>query len=135
MFPQIFEAAITASHEAVRAMATGDPGPTLALWSGSDDVVLANPLGPPIVGHEKVGIETTRVAAMFSGLESFSFQEIVRFETNDLGYLLGFEHAQVKRLGSDAINTMNLRVTTIFRHDQDGWKLVLRHADRVAASL
>ena len=115
-------------------MAQGDPRPTLALWSKRDDAVLANPLGPPVVGHNKVGMETTRVAAMFAGLESFRFEEIVRFETPDLGYLLGFEHAQVKRPGSDAINTMTLRVTTIFRREEDGWKLVLRHADRVTTS-
>lgn len=134
MFPQSFDAAIAASHDAVRAMSRGDPGPTLALWSNRDDILLANPLGPSIVGRRDVVAETERVAAMFAGLESFSFEELARFETPDLGYLSGFERAQVRRIGSDAPSAMALRVTTIFRREGDGWRLVLRHADRVTGS-
>jgi hypothetical protein len=42
----------------------------------------------------------------------------VRVVTPDLGYVVGFERGLVRRVGSDA--------------EEDGWKLSLRHADRVA---
>lgn len=130
MLPQSFDAAIAASHDALRAMAQGDPRPTLALWSRRPDAALANPVAPPFVGYPAIENETVRVAAMFGGLESFAFEEVVRGPTPDLGYLLGFERARVKRAGSDSLTSNDLRVTTVFRREDDGWRLVLRFADR-----
>jgi ketosteroid isomerase-like protein len=52
--------------------------------------------------------------------------------TPDLGYVVGFERGLVRRVGSDAATPIALRVTTVFRREEDGWKLSLRHADRVA---
>lgn len=131
---QTFDAAIHASHDALRAMASGDPGPTLALWSDRDDILLANPLGLPIVGRQKVSAEVQRVAAAFAGSDSFAFEQYTKSETGDLGYLSGIERARVRRVGSNDVTEMALRVTTIFRREADGWRLVLRHADRVPAS-
>ena len=131
MAPKTFEAAVEASRAAVAAMPNGDPGPTLALWSRGDDVVLANPLGPPIVGFPAVSAETERVAAMFVGGGSFAFDEITRVVGDDLGYVVTIERAQVQRVGRDERVPLDLRVTTAFRREDDGWRLSLRHADRV----
>ena len=90
MAPKTFEDAVEASRAAVAAMPNGDPGPTLALWSCGDDVVLANPLGPPIVGFPAVSAETERVA-MFVGGGSFAFDEITRVVGGDLGYVVTIE--------------------------------------------
>ena len=104
-------------------MAKGDPGPGTALWSQRDDVVLANPLGPPIVGFSLVVAETARVASMFVGGESLEFDEVARWASDDLGYVVAIEHAQVQRAGSDALVPMDLRVTTVFRREDNGWRL------------
>jgi hypothetical protein len=48
-------------------MAQGNAAPTIALLSQRDDVVLANPLGRPILGFAPVAEEAARVAAMFVG--------------------------------------------------------------------
>ena len=128
-----FEAAFAASHEALASMAEADPRSSLALWSRRDDAVLANPLGPPKVGWANIEKETERVAAMFSGaVGPVEFEEVARVITPDLGYVVGFERMRVKRAGSHVIAEVALRVTTVFRREDDGWKLVLRHADRVA---
>jgi len=129
--PQTFDAVIEAARVALAAMAKGDPGPTTALWSRRDDAVLANPLGPPIVGFELVAAESARVAAMFVDGGPPEFEEITRWATDDLGYILAIEHTQVRRAGSDLRVSLDLRVTTIFRREEDGWYLCLRHADRV----
>ena len=131
MAPKTFDAAVEAGREALGSMAKGDPGPGTALWSQRDDVVLANPLGPPIVGFPLVAAETARVAAMFVGGEPHEFDEITRWSSDDLGYVVAIEHAQVQRAGSDELVPLDLRVTTIFRREDDGWRLCVRHADRV----
>lgn len=132
MPPKDFDAAMVASRAAVQAMARGDPEPTLALWTREDDVVLANPLGPPIVGWANVETEVRRVAATFTGAaQPMAFEEVSRVVTPDLGYVIGLERGRVQRRGSDDVVELALRVTTVFRREDDGWKLVLRHADRV----
>lgn len=131
MNPQTFNDAVEAGRMALGSMAKGDAGPSTALWSRRDDVVLANPLGPPIVGFPSVAAETAQVASMFVGGEQPAFDEIVRWSSDDLGYVLAIEHAQVQRAGSDELVTIDLRVTTIFRREDDGWRVCVRHADRI----
>lgn len=129
-----FKAALAASHDALSAMGNGDPEPSLALWSRRDDAVLANPLGPPKVGFAAIEPETRRVAASFAGVAgALAFEESARVVTADFGYVIGIERMQVRRAGADAPVQMALRVTTVFRREEDGWKLVLRHADRVVS--
>ena len=131
MAPQTFDAAVELARQNLGSMAKGDPGPSIALWSRCDDVVLANPLGPPIVGFALVGAETTRVAAMFVGGEPPESDEVARWASDDLGYVVAIEHAQIQRAGSDEHVAMDLRVTMIFRREDDGWRVCVRHADRV----
>ncbi len=133
MAPQTFDAAVEAAREALGSMAKGDSGPSTAMWSQHDDVVLANPLGPPIVGFPLVAAETARVASMFVGGEPPEFDEITRWASDDLGYVVAIEHVRVQRVGSDDLVRMDLRVTTVFRREDDGWRLCLRHADRLTA--
>ena len=133
MAPRTFAAAVEAGRQALGSMAKGDSGPSTALWSRSDDVVLANPLGPPIVGFPLVAAEIARVASMFVGGESHEFDEITRWASDDLGYVVAIEHARVQPSGSDELVPLDLRVTTVFRREDDGWRLCLRHADRVTA--
>ncbi len=133
MAPQTFDAAVEAAREALGSMAKGDSGPSTAMWSQHDDVVLANPLGPPIVGFALVAAETARVDSMFVGGESAEFDELTRWASDDLGYVVAIEHVRVQRVGSDDLVRMDLRVTTDFRREDDGWRLCLRHADRLTA--
>ena len=59
------------------------------------------------------------------------FEKAARVVTPDLGYVVGFERTRVRRAGSDEIAHMALRVTTVVRREERGWKLVPRHADGV----
>lgn len=128
------DAAVAASRAAVQAMGRGDPRPTLALWSRRDDAVLANPLKPAVVGWTSIEAEVRRVAATFTGVaEPMGFEEVARVATPDMGYVIAFESGRVQRPGSAEFVSLSLRVTTVFRREADGWKLVLRHADRSPA--
>lgn len=130
MSAETFQTAIDVSHAALQAMARGDSGPSNQQWSRLGDATLANPLGPPIMGWENITRESDRVAAMRQMAGTFSFKEVSRIETLDLAYLLGIERFTVPQDGEPAA-VIALRVTTIFRREDDGWCLVHRHADRV----
>ena len=49
-------------RRAVEAVIKGDPSPQEHLWSRSDDVTLANPLGPPARGWAGVSDALRRAA-------------------------------------------------------------------------
>jgi len=128
---QDFDAAIDAYREALQSMLQGDHEPVLNLYSRRADVTLANPLGPPIVGWANIEREAATVASTFAGSDGMTFEDITRFATPDLGYVIGFERAQVRRKGSDRLGPMALRVTTILRREEGKWLIALRHADTI----
>jgi ketosteroid isomerase-like protein len=109
----------------------GDPKPALEFFSRSDDVTLANPLGPPRRGRaavEKAGVES---AAQVSEGSIRGFEEVFRYGTPDLGYVVQIERVQARLAGSRTISPFALRVTVIFRREGDTWKVVHRHADTI----
>ena len=59
------------------------------------------------------------------------FEEVSRYTTADLGYIVQIERTQAVIPGSDGIKPIALRVTLIFRREEDGWKIVHRHADPI----
>ena len=131
--PPTFDQAVVTARRNLASMAKGDAGPSTALWSRRDDAVLANPLGPPIVGFELIAAETERVASLFVGGEPPMIEEVARWTSDDLGYVVAIEHSQAQRADSNELVSIDLRVTTIFRREGDGWRLCVRHADRVTA--
>lgn len=131
-FHDSFAAAVETYRDGLRAMVQGDNALVHSLYSRCDDVTLANPLGPPIVGWEKIGRESAAVAARFAG-GTMEFAEVTRFVGPDFAYIIGFERGDVRLKGGAETVQMALRVTTIFRREASGWMVALRHADRVAA--
>ena len=63
--------------------------------------------------------------------EGLTFESISLHETADLACELGIQRCRVKIGGADELVPIALRVTTVFRRDDDGWKIVHRHADRI----
>lgn len=130
MTTQDFDAAVDAHRAALQSMLNGDSTPVLNLYSRRDDVTLANPLGPPHVGRANLEKANAAVAATFAD-GVMKFEEVSRFATSDLGYVVAFERAEVRRAGSDETTPISLRVTTIFRREEDGWLVAHRHADTI----
>ena len=121
-------------HQSVAAFIQGDATVQTPLWSRRDDVTLANPLGPPAKGLDKVFQLMDRASSQISDGEGYAFDTISRVETNDLVYEVGIERNRAK-LG-DAVKrvAISLRVTTVFRREDDGWKIVHRHADPITGA-
>jgi ketosteroid isomerase-like protein len=128
-----FEGAVEAYRQALGAFLQGDPGPVAALFSGRDDVTLANPLGPPRRGPIEVQKGITEAAALFES-GSVHVEEVSRYTTPDLGYVVQLERSNVRLAATKAMTSISLRATLIFRREGEMWKVAHRHADPITTA-
>ena len=131
MLPVDLAQAIEADHRALDALVQGDPEPKKKIFSHGEDVTLANPLGPPVRGWAQVEKTLERAVANLTEGGPIRFERISEYATPDLAYIVEFERWRGKATGSPGVVSMALRVTTIFRRESDGWRIVHRHADPI----
>lgn len=122
---------IERSHQALDAFQKGDPSPALQLFSHRDDVTLTNPFGPPACGWEAVAETAERAASNYREGEAVGFERVSGYETPDLAYIVEVERYRSKVGGAEDITPLALRVTTVFRREEEGWRIVHRHADPI----
>jgi ketosteroid isomerase-like protein len=127
-----FDSAIAAYRDALQAFVSGDPKGVLSRFSEEDDVTLANPLGPPWRGPSDVRRAAEEAAANFQS-GSVRFEEVSRYATPDLGYVVQFERVDARLVGSEGMRQMSLRVTMVFRREDEVWKVAHRHADPITS--
>jgi ketosteroid isomerase-like protein len=105
--------------------------PRSASGRGATNVTLANPLAPPARGWTEVSTSVRRAVSQLGDGEVFGLERISAYSRGDLAYVLEIERFRVKVGGARERAPSSLRVTTIFRREEDGWKVLHRHADRV----
>ena len=125
---------IEQNHLALDAFVKGDPEPLKSLYSRRDDVIIANPFGPPAKGWEKAAETMDRAATNFRDGEASGFERVTEYATADLGYILEIERFRSKIGGGDKLVPFALRVTTIFRREEGAWRIILRHADPITSA-
>jgi ketosteroid isomerase-like protein len=121
-------------HVALDAFFNGDPEPAKATFSHRDDVSLANPFGPPAVGWRQVTETMARAAANYRDGGATGFERLTAYATPGLAYIVEIEHYETKVGGRDDISRVALRVTTVLRPEDGGWKIVHRHADAITTT-
>ena len=126
-----FDDAINAFNAAQHHYLNGNPGPAQAVFSRRDDVTLCNPVGPPCRGPENVDRAAAEPSSHLTDGEVSGFDEVSRFVTADLGYLVRIERGQAHIDGSPEPVPYSLRVTMVFRSEGEGWKIAHRHADPI----
>ena len=109
----------------------GNPEPAQKLFSHREDVSLANPFGPPARGWEQVAQTMERAASNFRDGEMVDFENVAKYVTPELAYVVWLERAKVKVGGVEDFAPAVLRVTMIFRPEDGEWKVVHRHADPI----
>jgi ketosteroid isomerase-like protein len=129
-----FDSAVEAYRQAVGQYLKGDPKPAMELFSRRADVTLANPLGPPHRGPTEVARAAAEGAAQVSEGSVRGFEEVSRYSTPDLGYIVQIERAEARLGGSGNISPIALRVTMIFRREGNTWKVAHRHADPITTA-
>jgi len=124
-----FDQAIAQSHAALNTMMTGNPDGFISLYSTADDVILGNPFGGVARGYEQVTATLERAGSNFRDGTANGFETLARWEGADVAYTFEIERAKVKVAGAPGMTDVAVRVTSIFRREDNNWKLVLRHAD------
>lgn len=126
-----FEKAIEASHRALDEIARGNLDAFIDLYSDREDATVANPYGPPARGRDEIEQAGRRAAANYREGRAIGFENFATFVSGSLGYTVEIERFETKVAGSDELTTVSLRVTSIFRLEDDTWKLLHRHADPI----
>ena len=121
-------------HLALGEFVKGNPESVKELFSHGEDVSLANPLGPPARGWEQVAQVIERAASNFRDGEMVAFENVAKYVTPELAYVVRVERQAAKFGGGEAIAPSVLRVTMIFRPEDGTWKLVHRHADSITTA-
>jgi ketosteroid isomerase-like protein len=121
-------------HRALGAFMRGDYEPAKRLFSEQDDVTLGNPFGPFARGLTQVVETMKRAASNYRDGDAIGFDTISKYVTPGLAYIVEVERLESKVGGRKDVSPVYLRVTSIFRHEEGGWKLIHRHADPITAA-
>jgi ketosteroid isomerase-like protein len=101
------------------------------MFSRREDVTLANPVSPPVRGWNHIAETLDGVASQLRDGESIGFDRVSEYASADLGYIVEIERTQTRIGDADELASFSLRVTTIYRREEDGWKIAHRHADSI----
>lgn len=116
------------------ALMQGDARRYFEIVPLAGDFILMSPFG----GTPSHGVYTPeqidRIGAFFRN-GGFSQELVAQYETANMIVLAVIEHATAVEVGGLPAQDWDLRVTLVYRRDADGWRLVHRHADPLAAAI
>jgi ketosteroid isomerase-like protein len=118
-------------HRGLDAFMRGDHQPVKILFSEQNDVTLGNPFGPFARGPADVIGTMASAAAHYRDGEAVGFDRIATYGNDELVCIVEVERLRSKIGGHDGLTPFSLRVTTVFRSEDEGWKVVHRHADPI----
>ena len=125
--PATFADMLSREHAAEAAMILGDPEPFKTLWSHGDDISLFGAFGPCKKGWHQINKTMDWVASRYRDGTVTDEYEVVH-EGADLAYTVGYEISDVALDGAP-MTRQRLRVTQIYRREDNQWRLVHRHGD------
>src|SRR5215217_4372936 len=88
---------------ASRGFLKGSPGPLKKVYSHRPDVTLANPLGPAVRGWEQVAATLEHAASQVRDGEIVDVENIAKYVTPDLAYIVRMERSEAKVGGQEAV--------------------------------
>jgi ketosteroid isomerase-like protein len=120
-------------HSALDEFFRGNPEPAKLLYSHREDASLANPFGPVAIGWLRVAETMERAASNYTDGGATGFETLATYVTPDLAYLVEVERFEAKIGGNLETASGALRVTSIIRPEEGGWRIVHRHADPITS--
>jgi ketosteroid isomerase-like protein len=129
--PDGLRAVIEQHRAATNEFIRGNVGPWQDHCSHANDVTIIGGWG----GFEKGWAEQVEkryewAANRFKGAEGkIDIENVSLVVTGEMAYSVDIERSHVRLAGTDRVSPMALRVTTIYRAEDGGWKMVHRHAD------
>lgn len=115
-------------HAGLREFIKGRHQALWAMYSHREDAFLCNPFVAFARGPQQVE-EAMKVAAYHWGGGELDFQNMAKYESGELGYIIELERFRATLDGTERSGA--LRVTSIFRREDGVWKAVHRHADPI----
>lgn len=124
-----FDELVTRARNALDQIVKGNPEGYKALYSRKQDITLGNPFGGFKRGVEEVYQQLELAASYFRDGETVGFETVTQSVGADVAYTVEIERTRTKVDGQAETSDLALRVTCVYRLEDDGWKLVHRHAD------
>ncbi|WP_443747954.1 YybH family protein [Asticcacaulis solisilvae] len=126
-----FESFMATRIDAASAYMRGDGDPVSNLSTAQEPATFFGPDGKVARGATTIA-ESYRKGAKSFGPHGESRLEILQQASDDkIAYWAGLQHAVVETDGKST--PMTLRITELFRKEDDEWKLVHRQADMMKA--
>lgn len=122
--------AIERVQAAIRQFSSGNAEPYKACWSQAADVTIYGGWGAYERGWTQVKPRMEWAAARWRGGHT-NFDVLALGESSTLAYTVWIEHGDALLLGSDQYRPIALRVTHVYRLEQESWRIIHRHADAV----
>jgi ketosteroid isomerase-like protein len=129
-----FDEFVEQYHIALDKFFSGNPEPAQALYSQRPDATLANPFGPVAKGWTQIAETMERAAANYREGGATGFETTASCVTPELAYLVEVERFRAKVGSGEEFVTGALRVTSILRPEESGWRIVHRHADPITSA-
>ena len=124
-----FDQFVDSYHAALGEFITGDARPALQLFSQHEDVTLCNPFLRVRNGDSSEVADTAAQAASHFADGHLESEKVRGFATAEFAYTVEIERFTATVDGNEGSGA--LRVTTIFRLEDDGWRIVHRHTDPI----
>jgi ketosteroid isomerase-like protein len=103
------------------------------VFSQGEEVSIANPFGPARRGWADVAPTMERAADLYRDGEVAGFDEVSRGVGADMAYTVEVERYVARIGGAAEAGDVTLRVTTVFRREDDNWRVIHRHADPIVS--
>ncbi|GAC1604692.1 MAG: hypothetical protein NVS3B21_34070 [Acidimicrobiales bacterium] len=113
-------------------MLAGNPDPWKALLRPDDHTTLLGAFGGSVQGWSDVSARFERTAATYGGGGRTCRENIACWIGADLACTVDLEHHEWSDPGAGT-TAFTYRTTHVLQRGEDGWKIVLRHADPLAA--
>jgi ketosteroid isomerase-like protein len=125
-----FRAFLAEYDESIRQFAQGNPAKVKTLWSHGPDVSLIGGFGGVVAhGWDEVSARQDWASSQYKE-GTVTMEQIVTTVTPEFAYMTRIEHFTFRAPDRPDMTTQDLRVTAIFRHESEGWRVVHRHADQ-----
>ena len=113
---------------ATTGVRNGDATPLIEMLSTREPVTLFPAAQPAKRGWAEVSQAFQRVASLYSNSTPLTFELVAAGVSGNLAYVVGYERGSAS-VGGGPVEPVDLRVTQVYRREDDEWKLVHRHGD------
>jgi len=116
-------------EKASDAYLSGDAEPFLEICTKKSPATFFSPGGDYVEGSKTVSAAHEKGAGAFESFDSNKFETLHLNADENIAYWVGLQKSVVTMKGKKKPIPMTIRVTEIFRRENNEWKIIHRHAD------